>query len=188
MTDWQLNAKRVFLTYPRCDIERRDVYNKLKQLGAIQVAVAREQHQDGSFHLHCLAEWPGACRTRNVRHFDINGHHPNIQGCRDFRAVLAYITKADSTPISDFSLENTSDYYERLMRASNEREFWEIAKSNPRVYILFHEKLEHIARKHFGGSKLEWKPRFTEWSDIPNRLSEWFNGVFGSSVDGRCVF
>lgn len=182
---WQLNAKRVFLTYPRCDIDRRIVFDKLKQLGAIQVAVARELHQDGSFHLHCLAEWPGAVRTSNVRYFDIDGHHPNIQGCRDVRAVYAYITKADSAFIGDFQFTDTSDYYERLMRASDEGEFWDIAKSNARVYILFHEKLEHVARKKFGGNRLDWKPRFDGWRNIPNRLLEWFDGVFGSTVEGR---
>lgn len=153
------------------------------------MAVAREHHRDGSVHMHCLGQWPCALRTRDERLFDYAGHHPNVQGCRNLRNVLTYITKEDDDAVNDFPPEDNGNYYKELMCAANEREFWEIAKREPRTYILYHEKLEHICRKHFGTSRIEWKPKFTEWGDIPNRLLEWFGNLFGPTVnEGRYVF
>nr|WKU84283.1 repA protein [Melinis repens associated virus] len=87
----------VFLTYSRCPLEPEVVGSNLKNLLSAYavsfVAVNRELHQDGTPHIHALAQTNQRIYTSDTGFFDILGFHPNIQGTRNCKAVLAYISK-----------------------------------------------------------------------------------------------
>ncbi|ASA49175.1 RepA [Rice latent virus 2] len=86
--------KNVFLTYPRCSQEPHTMglflWNLLRPYG---VLCASELHKDGTPHLHALAQTRHRIRTHDSSFFDNMDYHPNIQGTRNPKAVLAYILK-----------------------------------------------------------------------------------------------
>lgn len=55
--------------------------------------IAREKHQDGSYHLHAYLESQSVISTTRPDFLDLRGHHPNIQAVRSANAVKKYVTK-----------------------------------------------------------------------------------------------
>ena len=100
---FRFNAKRVFLTYPQCgELTRERVRDTLVQThGAKHYCVARESHSDGNYHIHAYGEWDGPFSSRDVRIFDVDGCHPNIQPVRSAKRVLDYIRKEDSDALAN---------------------------------------------------------------------------------------
>ena len=97
---YQLNAKKVFITYPQCGtLDRAFVAAAIKAKRPILwIVVARELHKDGEPHLHVACEFTDKLRTRDPRFFDIEDKHPNVQPLRKMRECLAYVTKEDNEP------------------------------------------------------------------------------------------
>lgn len=90
--------KKYSLTYPQCSLNKEHAGEQLKLLkGAEAVVVAQECHKDGANHLHVFIEFEKKGR-RSPDSFDIEGNHPNVQGCRNVRDWIKYITKEDKTP------------------------------------------------------------------------------------------
>lgn len=101
-TRFQLRAKNVALTYPQCDLDKRDVFDRLRAQGGADLTglvVAVERHADGNPHLHCFLRYAAPLSTRDPRYFDLDGHHPNAQSCRSPRAWLRYCFKEDPEPL-----------------------------------------------------------------------------------------
>lgn len=100
---FQLCAKRLFLTYPRCGALRERVKGVAESVATEQKlrltgwCIATETHADGEPHLHALFEYSGQVRTRDPRLFDFQDdgkvYHPNMQSARSWKKVLAYIQK-----------------------------------------------------------------------------------------------
>lgn len=90
-----MDATTYFLTYPRSGFNHDEVYNALQHVKPVQWArVAREAHADGEIHIHVCVKFGARVKTRtNMRIFDIDGRHPNIQVCRKIKDVLQYIAK-----------------------------------------------------------------------------------------------
>lgn len=53
------------------------IVGALGALGA-ECIIGRENHLDGGFHLHAFFMFERKFESRNVRIFDVDGHHPNI--------------------------------------------------------------------------------------------------------------
>ncbi|AXH74413.1 MAG: Rep catalytic domain protein [Expellivirus minnis] len=117
---FRFNAKRVFLTYPRCTLEKESLMlHASRAWGAKWVLVARERHADEGLHLHCLVVWEQKQDTRNERFFDWQGFHPNIQVPRNWKACETYVKK-DGDFVESGSMEE--NYYE--LARGMEREAW----------------------------------------------------------------
>lgn len=101
MSRFRFNAKNVFLTYPQCDKTKDELQQFLKQLDPrpAEWAIAQEHHQDGSLHLHAVVGYPSKINIRDQRHWDFEGHHPNIGPVRNLRATCDYIRKEDPEPL-----------------------------------------------------------------------------------------
>lgn len=71
-------AKYGLLTYAQCDgLDPHRVVCHLGDLGA-ECVIGREAHEDGGVHLHAFFMFERKYRTRDERHFDVDGRHPNI--------------------------------------------------------------------------------------------------------------
>lgn len=87
-------AKYGLLTYPQCgDLDPWKIVALLGDLGA-ECIVGRESHVDGGVHLHAFFLFERKFESRNVRIFDVDGHHPNVvRGYSAPEKGWAYATK-----------------------------------------------------------------------------------------------
>lgn len=60
----------------------------------MHICVARELHRDGSDHYHAIISLPDHIDIRDPTYFDLEGHHGNYQGVRNYTNVLNYVRKA----------------------------------------------------------------------------------------------
>lgn len=78
--EWRLQAKHIFLTYAKCELGCHVILDELKdRLGILSWVMCDEQHKDGSGHSHLLIKLDKKPDIKDVRFFDIDGFHPNIQ-------------------------------------------------------------------------------------------------------------
>ncbi|QCQ85268.1 replication-associated protein [Finch associated genomovirus 1] len=71
-------AKYGLLTYAQCGgLDPFEVCEHLGRLGA-ECIIGREDHEDGGVHLHAFFMFEREYRTRDERHFDVGGCHPNV--------------------------------------------------------------------------------------------------------------
>ena len=102
------NSKTFYLTYSRCKLQRRTIFNRIKKIVAkrnvqiIYFIICQEKHESADkdsdkpiYHYHTLFVLDKPIFFRNVDFFDINKIHPNIQSPRDLNAVRGYIQKED---------------------------------------------------------------------------------------------
>lgn len=102
------NSRTFFLTYSRCELKKRTIFNRIKKIVSARNAeiiyfiISEEKHASASkesdkpiSHYHALFVLDKPIFFRNVDFFDINKMHPNIQSPRDLMAVRKYIQKED---------------------------------------------------------------------------------------------
>lgn len=152
---FQLNAKNIALTYPRCDIHPQAMFDWLKDnFSPEAVCVAQETHKDGGFHLHAYLRFEKALYTRNQKLFDVDGFHPNVQGCREVKNWVTYIKKQGNIITTDNI--DFKDGWEELLMAPNKTEFISaIRKNRPRDYILNRQRIEYHAQKEYFRTAVE---------------------------------
>lgn len=89
---FELKTKSLFLTYPQCPEDKKELLEYLREKGAKQAVVAMEKHENGDPHLHAYATWDTAKKFRE-RTMDWKGYHPNMQSCKNYLAVIKYVKK-----------------------------------------------------------------------------------------------
>lgn len=109
--EFVMNSKTFFLTYSRCKLQKRTMFNRLKKIvnarnaKIIYFIICEEEHKatDSSqklskpnFHYHVLLILDKQIFIRKPDFFDINNVHPNIESARSPGAVRNYILKYDS--------------------------------------------------------------------------------------------
>lgn len=96
---FHLQAKRFFVTYPKCDLDKTMVVEWFVSQHAVhQAIVSEEKHEDGDPHLHAYIVFEKAKRLSKADIFDLNGFHPNIQSVKNMKETVRYITKEDKEP------------------------------------------------------------------------------------------
>ncbi|XP_027062058.1 uncharacterized protein [Coffea arabica] len=116
-----INAKNIFLTYPRCVLPKQQALDAIRNIqfsiSPTYIRVVQETHQDGSPHLHCLIQFTGKFRTQSARFFDIQSpssnsmFHPNVQSARNSSIVRDYISKyGDFVEWGEFRLDGRSRF------------------------------------------------------------------------------
>jgi len=87
------NGKRFFLTYAQTDYTANELVAFLQSKGNVKrYVVCRENHEDGSPHLHACVEYSSVQR-KPVDWLDFNGRHPNKQDPRNWAACQTYCKK-----------------------------------------------------------------------------------------------
>jgi len=92
---FRINAKSVFLTYPKCTLSKEELSLHLYQLKHkySYSCICLEQHEDGTPHLHAVLKFVKKVDIRSEKYFDIEGFHPNIQTTKNINASINYIKK-----------------------------------------------------------------------------------------------
>lgn len=104
--NFRLQCKQFAITYPKCDVQRAvfDEAFKLK-FRPSEYASAREQHKDGSFHLHLFVAYQRTVDVQSARHFDVSfdgrSYHGNVQKCKNRNAWRDYISKGEDHGVVD---------------------------------------------------------------------------------------
>lgn len=102
--EFYCQAKRVLLTFARCDVPKDEALRRITehewQSRLVAAVVCQETHEDGGAHLHVVMEWEDRIRSRDPFCFDfIGGKHCNIKPVKNgIKAVLRYQTKQDTNP------------------------------------------------------------------------------------------
>jgi len=177
---FEFNAKRVFLTYPQVgDVPRSAVVRRLRLLGPDKLCVSTERHTDGGLHFHALAQWSRPLHTRDQRHFDVDGLHPNIQPVRNLRAVYRYVTKDGDFEGDVFEFGRES-CYGKAVSAADRSEFLSVIRDeDPRSYVLRHGDVTRYADKHWPEKKEEYKhPSDSSPFILPDDLTSWVEDEF----------
>ncbi|AFS65316.1 spliced replication-associated protein [Dragonfly associated gemykibivirus 1] len=138
-------AKYGLLTYPQCgDLDPWAVNDMLGRLGA-ECVIGRENHQAGGVHLHAFFMFERKFESRNVRVFDVDGHHPNIvRGYSTPEDGWAYATKdgdvvagALECPRPRTEVSESSSKWARAILAETREEFFAIvAELDPRALCV----------------------------------------------------
>jgi len=108
---FRLQGKQFAITFPKCPV-LRDVFDEVfkGKFRPSEFASAREQHADGSFHLHLFVGYRSRKDVRSARHFDVTvdgvTYHPNIQRVRSRNQWLEYISKGEDHGVADLSGDN----------------------------------------------------------------------------------
>lgn len=107
MSNFQLNTKQLFLTYPQCTLSKEDalmlLQARLSEYSIDKYVVAHEHHANGDDHLHCYFKLVEPFRTRDPKALDLREFHGNYQGCRSAKNVVKYCTKAEDY-LSNFDI------------------------------------------------------------------------------------
>jgi len=101
------DAKKTwFLTYPQNDATTNDLLDKLTQLDKIvEYIIAREQHKDGSNHLHAYVKFEVGYKLKDAPSvFNLLAKTGNYQPTRSCIHVIKYCTKG-SDYITNFDVD-----------------------------------------------------------------------------------
>lgn len=108
-SNFRIQSKTWFLTYPKLDMEKQEFLDELrkkverKSRELVKAVVCRELHEDGTPHMHAFLEMDKRYNCRDDKFWDVVGHHGNYQKCRNVYAAAKYIKKdGDILEYGDF--------------------------------------------------------------------------------------
>lgn len=195
-SSFRLQAKNIFLTYPRCDIPLQALLTSITELFSdlstvTYAVVASELHSDQAptdqetpicaFHRHVVCCLSTKIHIRDAAKFDVDGFHPNIQACRDLKASIAYCKK-DGDFIEFGSAPIARSTWSDCLVACNKEDFLRlVSATSPRDYVLSYDRLLSFAEHHYADPKPAYTPAFTEFN-VPDQLAEWEHDSLDSTV------
>lgn len=95
--NFRLNARKVFITYPQCDMPKLDALMALNTDKVKYILVAQEKHKVEGLHLHVVIQFKKKVDIKRADYFDLihnfKIYHPNIQTCRSIDASIKYAKK-----------------------------------------------------------------------------------------------
>lgn len=164
-TKWNFNAKRIFLTYPKCEISPADVWKAIQPRVESHLVskwiVGRETHADGTHHIHAVICLATKLHSRCNRYFDIDGHHPHWKGADNPDGVAEYCRK-EGNFIEDWTLELRGYRNAKADREARDRDL-ERARLLPAIpfelpnEVLYEEeRLQEKCRHYWFISKPDW--------------------------------
>lgn len=187
---FHLQAKRFFLTYPKCDVDKTFVLEWLvSQHHVHQAIVSEEKHEDGDPHLHVYLTYEKAKRISKADHFDIEvaakTHHPNIQTVKNMKDTVKYITKEDKEPAQhniDFKsiLAGKSSKFAVIAQSVMEgKSLLQINETDPGFVLQHKRKLEEyqawVVMKRPRTDLLPWQPVPVPAFGSEYQLATWLN-------------
>lgn len=108
---FRIQSKHILLTYPHAEFNHEQFYEFFRtKLPIKHCIVARENHADGNPHQHVYLALESKPNIRDVRYFDYESNHPNIQSVKNIPATINYVKKDDN--YTEFGGEQTENLYD----------------------------------------------------------------------------
>lgn len=181
---WRFQANNIFLTYAQCNLDKEYLQGKLLDIFTDHdikyLRIGHELHEDNGNHLHAFAQLSKKLHTRNPRFFDVDGHHPNVQAARKPADCNTYCGKdGDFVDWGEFAhqTKKNEETWQELIAAPTKQDFWELAKTLGRDYILQHEKLEYYVEKFYNKDSAPYVARDGIYRLTPE-LEDWLTNEF----------
>jgi len=197
-TQFRFSARAAFLTYPQCSIQAQALHDFLHDLAPTKyIHVAKENHEDGTPHLHALVCFTNKFSSRNARIFDIQEHHPNIQPARDVKAVDEYLEKSPLETVKSGEAPYRKITWQQVLAAETEEATLELAaKASPRDFVLQHDKIKAFAaskkRRHNQYTAPEYafllEPPMTDWLNTEFKNPVGLLGIWFYTEDHGLIF
>lgn len=185
MTNFRFAAKNVFLTYAQASCSKDDLFNWLLSLHPTRyLCVGEEVHQDGGRHYHCLIQFVDKVTTRDERHFDFGGNHPNIQVVRNVEHVRTYCTKEDVAPREYGTFGSKSGWASILDQGDRDGFLSAVRSLYPRDYCLQYEKLLAYADAHYCRDRVPYCSPEDYTFEVPEAILNWQHDAFTVSDMG----
>ncbi|UDN67446.1 replication-associated protein [robinz virus RP_390] len=182
--NWSVALESVaFLTYsqygPADGVS--DIQALFATLGAHNLLVAHERHEDGGHHYHVLASWDTHFKADNVRTFDVGGCHPNFKSVRgpgNVNRVLDYCLK-DGDYYGDPEIfrrdeprRSQTSIWSEIVSSESSEQFLRMARElAPKEYGLNYDRLVSYCRAHYD-KPAEYVPRHVDFV-VPHELDAW---------------
>lgn len=167
------------VTYPQSTLSKHAVFNFFCALPSISfVKVCTEQHEDHGLHQHALVYFSSKQRF-GERHFDIEGHHPNIKpvGKRtsDWTNVCDYLSKEDESPLEWGTPRHSRNIWSNVANASSRDEALQlIREEKPRDFIINRRQIDYALDSLFPVRQTtRFTPRSLGEFVLPTALDEW---------------
>nr|AYP63904.1 RepA [Alfalfa leaf curl virus] len=191
-SNFRLQGKSIFLTYPQCPLIPifliDYLYQLLKNWDPTYARVCREEHQSGEPHLHCLVQMGKKIDIKDPRFFDIkdpNGistYHPNTQIPRRDADVADYISKGGVFEergllrASRRSPKKSRDsiWTTILTESTSKSEFLSRCRTEqPYTYATQLRNLEYMASREWPEPPTVYQPRWTHFPSVPESIKQW---------------
>lgn len=174
---FKFNAKRIFLTYPKCTLSKDRVLELLQEKYPIKTyCIALEAHEDGSPHIHAVLFFDRKVHRDNERAFDIEGFHPNIQTIKnasDQSRILKYVKKD-----GDFLCNHVDELSRReqiALQILDEGLTPKVVKTHPSLLFCNYSQIKNwlVFMDRYSG---EERPKFSD----SKRIHYWISGPSNS--------
>lgn len=179
---FRFQAKNVFATYPQSPTLTKELIVEFYRTiipNLKYLLVAQENHADNDgIHFHVLAQSHRKIDTVNVRFFDIDTRHPNIQVAREPYDVMVYCKKdgdffADG--IEPVPKLNKKRVYDDALACTTSNEFLShIRRNDPSNFVNNFERLQYFASVNYVPTIPEYIGDFEDFV-VPDVLLEWYN-------------
>lgn len=173
---FRLNAKNLFLTWPKNNVDSGTILNRIMEKFGVDnvsyVCVSEEEHADGSPHLHAVVCLKKPCDIRNVATLDeVGGKHGNYQSARNVKDVYEYVRKGGNfkeqgTP-PQICMQKKSDTFAQSLRSGSSLE--QVEEMDP-AYFMLHQRAIKEYQTFCVMKKLKSTPR-----PPPLLINQWKN-------------
>lgn len=190
---FHFQAVKVFLTYAQCTLTPWEIYDALSQKNEIkEYSICQEPHQDGGMHIHAWIRYKKKCQTKDCKHWDIEGFHPNIAKPRSDEAVIRYTKKLGFRYISNITVETT---YEGIVEEAkgDRNKFLSLMNEKKKKDMIFKaEAVEYYADNYVKKNMKKRARPAKEWPvdeyKVPEAVEEWFKNDTTVTDEGRNRF
>nr|UFP62943.1 AC1 [African cassava mosaic virus] len=193
---FRVQAKNVFLTYPKCSIPKEHLLSFLQTLSLPSnpkfIKICRELHQNGEPHLHALIQFEGKITITNNRLFDCvhpscsTSFHPNIQGAKSSSDVKSYLDKdGDTVEWGQFQIDGRSarggqqsanDAYAKALNSGSKSEALNVIRELvPKDFVLQFHNLNSNLDRIFQEPPAPYVSPFlrSSFDQVPVEIEEW---------------
>nr|UFP62885.1 AC1 [African cassava mosaic virus] len=193
---FRVQAKNVFLTYPKCSIPKEHLLSFIQTLSLPSnpkfIKICRELHQNGEPHLHALIQFEGKITITNNRLFDCvhpscsTSFHPNIQGAKSSSDVKSYLDKdGDTVEWGQFQIDGRSarggqqsanDAYAKALNSGSKSEALNVIRELvPKDFVLQFHNLNSNLDRIFQEPPAPYVSPFpcSSFDQVPVELEEW---------------
>lgn len=171
---FRARALKYFITWPKTDITLQQLITHLKTYNPLHYIGCLEAHEDGSPHAHAVLQFKEQLAVTDDKHFDWNGHHANIQACRNLSKSVSYCEK-DGNYESTFPASGKLSWGDMAQKASNATEYLDLVQEHyPRDAALSWQRLQAYADHKWPRPKAAPMEQLTTgWHELPMALSDW---------------